>query len=1005
MAFYTYKNCEVKLNEQNLLVKDCSINYRSTNEPRYLANQRHSFEYSPETHIGGALRLNYLLTGVDPLKEFLTDESGRIAGNFGGLYFESGYLSSYRFSAQSAAPVEIETEIMFFDELKGDFTPVNKEASDAAFLNFSDATISYESGIGDLNNVLQVNYEFTSAVQPVILAGETRPNQVSFGKKMVNLGVDIDTLSGDLSIYGNKAELSIGLRKPGGSHLIDSYSVQGILHQKAVSVSANEPLRTNLAIKQNFVSNPPAIHDFGVHWGGDQHSFYQGDQIFISGERLDELIQVCFGDTCVQFPSSPDSYLSHANPTQYAYVSVPWGASVKDPYISVHGVGGTRRAEEPYTIRFRPMTIHDIQPRGEVGPSGRHGETIVTIRGQNFDRLTSISFGEGHYSTDFTVIEEGAKTNNMLLPLGGPGSFMPSFYAETALLTTEVPEMANKGFITLYSEEKNEHKTHSEYEGGRAFIPWPKIEGLTPDYGSSGDVIAITGSSFTEATGVIFSHEKGNSYAAFSIESSSGILATVPSGLVAGTVAVWLKTEQYSRIYAGTTSWQGPIEDTYQIYGESPMEFTQPVMVTGFQQFVWSYRTWLTLGDPWAQLKTACKDALNGTPSTVEISYSFAEDDVFINYGATAPNSYYLGYDLLNAGNYTTETQAYGGGTLVHDFTGEVGESFNEWKGVFEHSFPGLTLNFKNKGAEDNMTYGTSALYPTTVAMDIDAYWQPFIAGNVNGQYYGLATHGQPPSSNIYHNNIGDIRIVGSHIDARNGIIAFCFEPHKSIGIHGNIGGDMFWDVAEHWRLDADNGGSLGREHVSIKQVVTHELGHAFGIEHDINPDSMMHGTYKGHNTLFSTLYPNGLSGDAQTVEAIKSIYGEGILDGPHDVTGGICLTPILIKGMNFEPELIQGCWWIIPDGANYESKDVFYTFWGAEAPPYTDECFRIIDSNTLSGFIPEFAVKGSVHVAKRGGVGELFPSGKDFDPISVLGVISSIGTLGGSNIVLPGTG
>jgi hypothetical protein len=216
----------------------------------------------------------------------------------------------------------------------------------------------------------------------------------------------------------------------------------------------------------------------------------------------------------------------------------------------------------------------------------------------------------------------------------------------------------------------------------------------------------------------------------------------------------------------------------------------------------------------------------------------------------------------------------------------------------------------------------------------------------------------------------------------------------------------MFWDIEEHWRLDSDAAGSIGRDHLSIKQVVTHELGHALGIEHDTNTDSLMHNRYRGHNTTFNTLWPNGLSGDAQTVEAIKSIYGEGILDGPHDVTGGICLTPILIKGINFEPELIQGCWWRF--GASqydFESDSIFYTFWGAEAPTYTAECFRIIDNKTLSGFIPEFAVKGLVHVAKRGGVGELHPSGKLFDPISVLGVITSIGTLGGSNIILPGTG
>ena len=80
------------------------------------------------------------------------------------------------------------------------------------FLNFSDAEITDIGGLGNIDNVLQVQYGFSSEVSPVIRAGEKIPNQVTFGQKSTSLSVDIDNLSGDLSISGNQANLSVFLR-------------------------------------------------------------------------------------------------------------------------------------------------------------------------------------------------------------------------------------------------------------------------------------------------------------------------------------------------------------------------------------------------------------------------------------------------------------------------------------------------------------------------------------------------------------------------------------------------------------------------------------------------------------------------------------------------------------------------------------------------------------------------------------------------------------------------
>ena len=112
---YNYKNANILLNGRGIFADRILISERSENDPDYLMGQRHSFDYAPANGIGGTLNVSYYLTGQDFLKDFTTNETGQISGNFGGLYFRSGYLTNYSFSAQPNRPVLINASIDFFD--------------------------------------------------------------------------------------------------------------------------------------------------------------------------------------------------------------------------------------------------------------------------------------------------------------------------------------------------------------------------------------------------------------------------------------------------------------------------------------------------------------------------------------------------------------------------------------------------------------------------------------------------------------------------------------------------------------------------------------------------------------------------------------------------------------------------------------------------------------------------------------------------------------------------
>lgn len=98
-----------------------------------------------------------------------------------------------------------------------------------------------------------------------------------------------------------------------------------------------------------------------------------------------------------------------------------------------------------------------------------------------------------------------------------------------------------------------------------------------------------------------------------------------------------------------------------------------------------------------------------------------------------------------------------------------------------------------------------------------------------------------------------DIRIGGHLFDGLSGTLAHAFIPDGS-----NIGGDIHFDAQDNWGI-----GSL----TDIFSVAVHEIGHAIGIEHSLNPLAVMYSQYDG---VIAGLH-------ADDIQTVQSIYGASL--------------------------------------------------------------------------------------------------------------------------------
>ena len=270
--FYSASNAKLKVNDEEILASNASLSLSASLQPNYLITQRSTNKYVASDGVGGALSFNYYLTGKDYFKSFITGQGERekettvISGNFGGLNFDSGYLTSYSVNFGPNAPASASATVTFFDELRGDFTSVEELAPDiSTVLNFRNAVVSnvgqvFESG--SVENFVGGAYNYTAEVKPVYLINETKPSSVSFGPKNVNLNFEIDTPSGYLPYSGASAKISVDL-KNNQNNVVENFTCDGALQQRDIGSSVGDYIKQTINIIQGSTDASKVVVDAG----------------------------------------------------------------------------------------------------------------------------------------------------------------------------------------------------------------------------------------------------------------------------------------------------------------------------------------------------------------------------------------------------------------------------------------------------------------------------------------------------------------------------------------------------------------------------------------------------------------------------------------------------------------------------------------------------------------------------------------------------------------------
>ena len=269
---YSASNAKLKINGNEILASTASLSLGASLNPQYrIAGEstRNTAIYTSTNGIGGQLNFNYFITGKDYFKTFITGqgETGNmgevISGDFGGLNFDSGYLTSYSANFGPNTSSAASVSISFFDQLNGIFSPTETQAPDSTqILNLKSAIIEGEFASdagGSVDNFIGGTYNYTSQVRPVYLMGETKPSAVAYGEKVVNMNFEIDSPTGYLPVSGTSAKIKVFLLPEGGSESVEDFICSGLIQQRNIASAAGDYIKHSINIIQNDTADSEVV--------------------------------------------------------------------------------------------------------------------------------------------------------------------------------------------------------------------------------------------------------------------------------------------------------------------------------------------------------------------------------------------------------------------------------------------------------------------------------------------------------------------------------------------------------------------------------------------------------------------------------------------------------------------------------------------------------------------------------------------------------------------------
>jgi len=251
----------------------------------------------------------------------------------GGLYFNSGYLTSYSFSFEQFKPVEISATIEFYGSLQGEFNPSVDYSDVSNVLDYSNASIS-STGINEMDRVISAAYSFSSSVTVGYSDGSSLPTNATYGPRTQSLDMETYSVSGKTVDEANDAAVEISF-KDNNSNPIESFFISGKVTNLSTSIAAGQNVYSSFSINQDAVGGVPMISSFSPTSSNINAS------VTINGSNFHGVKDVFFFDTRVE------SFEVNDARTQIT-TSVPREA-ITGP-IKVIGIGGVGVSSSNFTV-------------------------------------------------------------------------------------------------------------------------------------------------------------------------------------------------------------------------------------------------------------------------------------------------------------------------------------------------------------------------------------------------------------------------------------------------------------------------------------------------------------------------------------------------------------------------------------------------------------------------------------------------------------------------------
>lgn len=481
--FYTFKDIIINLNNRPVLVNNLQLSQQNSYVSPYEEQDRTSISYGPENGTIGNLRIQYYLTGQDPLKYyFFNNENEFITGYVGGLYFNSGLLNTYSINLVPNNPAQVNANIVFYTPLTGTLTNTAPITQSIQVLNLYNAILANNTNFSTdfSNNISNINFEYQAEIKPIysMETGSNVPNispyRIVVEKRKISTEITSDNFVMNLPYSGREYGMKLFLINPNNTGIQESFECSGRINQKTINGDVDKSLKSSISIEQNHVNDIPSIRSTSFN----PVSVITPYNLTITGLNLLSTNSVKIGDENCTINSITNNTISISYTpnviNDYIYLDNPKGRTISS-FIQQFTFSG---------IRISGTNVDGININtGDVG-------TQVLITGSNFYRISDVQIGDG--KCPFALIgNTGIKT----------------------VITSDV----TTGPIKVISQTRNLTGVYNTF-----FVP-PKIYSIYPGTGITGSLITISGANFSGINRVFFN-------------GISGVFASTTLNLITGTV-------------------------------------------------------------------------------------------------------------------------------------------------------------------------------------------------------------------------------------------------------------------------------------------------------------------------------------------------------------------------------------------------------------------------------------------------------------------------------------